>query len=80
VPHSHLEMMQAALVIAAAEEAEELRQQEGDRQQRVRGAHSALQGLEVALTQANAANLDHATYHRCSPSFSSFALECNRLI
>jgi len=66
-----LEMMQAALVIAAAEEAEELRQQEGDRQQTVGSAHSALQGLEKALTQACAANLDLATYHRYCPVCSS---------
>ncbi len=57
-------LLQAALVIGAAKEADQLAVTEHCREEALHSSAEQLQDLETALTQATAANLDLAQHQR----------------
>ena len=65
----HLNVLQATLVMEAAKEANVLRSVEHQQGEAVHSAAEQLLDLEIALTQATAANADLAQYQKWIPDF-----------
>ena len=64
--------LQAEMVISAAEELQHLKTEVQDQTALNNKALAELHGLEMALTDANAANLELDAHHRCETCSRTF--------